>query len=307
MATWSTSRNNHIDGSSQLDRAKQVFILLKDELLSAGWTMIGYGTGTSGSYSMNSSGVTDPFPSFPTITGVGNNSWFAVENADGVQFVVQVNSSGYFGYWWSVAGDYTSCGDEDEDSRPGNSSPPSDEVGADPDSYKNAGYSAAWYCTVAVSGDGNSFVMYGKRSTNSWGVALWKLENYKTGDTKPYVSRCYGAGAAWSDSRFGSTTDKDLMSWHPSAGAKTYQVSQLYVSGGEFMDDAGPDPITSNEQLVEVMACLRDNPYYQIKGKIPQLLRNSNNRSMGDTFDSGTYMCMGSYSLPWGSSTDVLM
>lgn len=310
MATWTTSRNNHLDEAVDNDRAKQSLMLIKDRLTGATtpWTLIGYGTGTGGSSSMNIAGVADPFPAFPSIVGVADNAWICVMNDDGEQVVLQVQGDdGHL--WWSCTGDYTTIGDEAEDDRPGNTGGPADEV-THFASGVDLGYTAAHYASIAVSDDGNSFIYFAKQGTGALGLAFTKLEDTKAGDTHPYWSYMYETTSpgAWAETYMSYIGSNDrAMSYHPAGGVLDYPVSQLYSGGQPVPDVIVPDPFTSDQQLVEVLAVCMTPPRYHIRGKIPGILRNPDARSMGDTFDTGAWMCMGEYALPWGDVGDVLL
>ncbi len=307
MVTWTTSRNNHINEPNDEDRVKQIFALIKDRLLNAStpWTMLGYGDGNSNT-SMSASGVTDPFPSFPNITGgtvdINDNSWMCLQNDDGVEIVVQIDDDD-ISFWWSVNGGYATAGDESASLRPGNSSPPSDEVGHG-DYGIDAGCSSEYYCSIAVSGDGNSFILFANVS-DVIGMALVKCEDTKTGDTHPYWS-LEDDTYSFSDSTLSPNSNTDFIKgYHPSGGALCYKLSNIDFYGN-IMDDIVPDPYTGNHQLLEPLAGCMDSPYYHIRGKVPGFLRNPDARSIGDLFNSGEYVCMGQWSVPWGSTDSLL-
>lgn len=315
MATWTVSINNHINESSNADRAKQVFVLIKDELLGAStaWTLIAYGSGTGGSYAKDDTGLTDPFPSFPNITGgtedVNDNSWIVIENADGEQVIIQV-SSNYLHLFWSCSNSYLkeSTGPWDDASatvRPGDSTTPADEV--DHGSFPcNAGYTATYYASIAVSDDGNSFIFFAKTGTDSIGIAFVKVEDTKTGDTHPYWSFMDSGSSTFDDSVLSSASSgDDTKSYHPSGGQLRYTLARPY-SYQDIMDNMVVDPYTGNEQLVEPLCVCEQSPYNHIRGKVPGFVRNSSARSMGDTFNSGEYMCMGEWSVPWNGTTTSL-
>jgi len=309
--TWTTSRNNHINGASGNDRARQTLVLLKDLLKAATvpWTVVGTGTGTGGSYDMAG---TDLLPSFPSITGVNDLAWFCLENAGGAQIVVQVSGTNFV-FSWAAQGGFEiglPASDADVDTTPGSSNNPATYVYQAP-SNDDVGQNAAHYKSVAVDDSGLSFIMFGINGVNNAFNLCFLKMNADAADTEPYLGffSCAQNDTPWDMSTWQSSSNAGTRRcFHPGAGAGIeYLIADPNAGNTYFMDDMPADPYAGKQQTLGMIAVSITAPYKHVKGGLPGILRVPGNRSTGDTLEGGDLMVIGEMGVPWGSAVDPLL
>lgn len=308
MATWNVTINQIIDESSAANKALQRFTLLENYLYT-NWTLLAYGDGST-TFTKNAAGITpNPFPTYPAITGgtvdTTDDAWAVFENADGCQVVIQADGY-YIRIGFTVDGDYLASpgpwDDATNSDRPGSTTPPTDELLPDSDSFYQT---SDYYMSIAMSADNNSFIFFSGNVHDSC-CALIKLEETKTGDDHPYWLYLYNGGDTFSDSYISASSGEHTVCYHPIGGQQRYPLARPYSANTDVMDSMLADPFTGYEQLVEGMCVCVTAPYNHIRGRVPGFWRNSGNRSQGDTFDGGNYMCMGDWTLPWDGTTTAL-
>jgi len=309
--TWTTSRNNHINGASGNDRARQTLVLLKDLLKAATvpWTVIGSGTGTGGAYDMAG---TDLLPTFPSITGVNDLAWICLENSEGAQICLQVSGTNFVFTWAAQGGfdDPLPSGDADEDTTPGSTNNPTTYISQTP-SPDDMGQNAAHYKSVAVEDDGTSFILFGINGTNpAFNLCFLKM-NTDPADTEPYLGFffCVNAATPWDMSTWQSTSNPGTRQcYHPGAGAGVeYLIADPNVGNSYPMDNMPADPYAGKQQTLGMIAISITAPYRHVKGGLPGILRVPSNRSTGDTLEGGDLMVIGEMGVPWGSAVDPLL
>ena len=300
-------RNQALTEAAALGRGKQFLVRLKEVLVTAGWSLIGNGDGTANVSVNLSGGATDYFPTFPAITGVGTDAWFAIESADGVQLVFQVNGSGYIAMHWSPSGVYTD--DSPTHSvRLGGTTPPADEINL-PTTY-NAFCGAALGQQVSFIYDdaATGFVVFGAAGANQpIGGFFLKLTGYKTGDAAPYVAFWYARNAydVWEANILAADTGY-MVGWHPSGAEKHYGFSQMEWNGSNIIATLPADPVSGDEQIFDIILGCHEVSFYHIRGVIPGIKWMSGLRSSGDTFLTNRYMGVGRVAIDGWNSTDAL-
>jgi hypothetical protein len=300
-------RNQNLSEVAAADRGKQFLIRLKEVLVIAGWSLIGTGDGTANVSVNLSGGATDYFPTFPSVTGVGADAWFAIKSADGAILVFQVNSSGYVAMHWSPTGAYTD--DSPTHSvRLGGTTPPADEISL-PTTY-NAFCGAATGQKVSIIYDDGAtgFVVFGAAGVNQpIGGFFLKLTGYKTGDTTPYVAWWYARNAfdSWEVAQLSANTGY-MVGWHPSGAKKNYSFGQLEWNGTNLVAALPADPVSSDEQLFDVLLACHEASFYQVRGVVPGIKWMSGLRSSGDTFLTNRFMGMGRVVIDGWNSADAL-
>jgi hypothetical protein len=308
MASWNVTINQHIDEAASENRAKQVYCLLQNTLYT-NWTLIAYSDGST-TFTKNAAGITpNPYPTFPAITGgtvdINNDSWVVFENADGVQVVLQVHND-YVYLFSSVDTSYLDSPGPWDDAtntvRPGYTTTPTDELspyGA------STYYGSPFYISLAMSTDNNSFIMFSGIGLQ-WCLVFVKVEDTKTGDDHPYWAYNRVGSSTFKDAYLSSNTAEHAAGIHPVGNQQCYILSRPY-GYADCMDTMTADPYTGNEQLIEPLCICEKASYKHIRGKVPGFWRNSSLRGAGDTFDGGTYMCLGEWSVPWNGTLTALI
>jgi len=306
--TWTVSRNNIISGANTADRAKGAMILIKDKLQAAAvpWTVVKSGTGTGGSY-----GAGDLLPTYPSISGVNSYAWVLLENTEGVQVIIQYYSN-YLYMFWAPDGGYESTGDEDEDTRPGDVSPPTTEVINVPSTSNMIwGLNGDYYLSVATEDSGTSFIVFGKYLTYaSAGMAIIKL-NTPSGDLHPYwgMNVCDDSDTPWGADYWESysTIANARKAYHPTAGGINYGVANYKINNSDAMDNMPANPYTGEEQLMGLVAINIQSPHQHVKGGINGIMRCPGNLATGAKLNSGELIVLEDFVVPWGSAVDNLL
>lgn len=291
-------RNQLIEGSgSEVTRCRVHFWHLSRALVAAGWTVKGSGTGSGGA------GGWDNVDRLTGGAPTADLAWIGFQNADGVQLLLQASSN--YLYMAKYAGSYVGTG-ANASTWPDRGAIPAAELlfnGGNQNGSPHGG--SDWYLQVVTGDDGCSFWSWGRVSggTVCTATALLKLTDYKVGDTDPYIAIRAGVSgqSMISTTNLNGTSYAPAQGRHPGGTDQTYMIGELWAGATAFMDVIGADPISGKMQLLETIAVCPWTSYQHIRGKVPGLLRCPANRAVGDTFNSGAYVCCGSYALPWGS------
>lgn len=309
--SWNVTVNSLISAASNAERCLRFFLYMNQRLFEAGWSQMAYGDGAS-VFGKNATGyATNQLPDFDavSISPVASGVWVVFENADGLQCCMQCASS-YIDVWWTVDGNYLAetpgpYDDAGDSTRPGSSTAVTDEVHLGHEYYTT---SSDFYMTSAMSTDNNSFIFFGKDGTRRNCASIIKCDPVKTGDAYPY----WGYLNLYDTDSFKATDLADggtsySFGYHPVGGYLGYRLTEPCCDT-DFMDSMPVDPNTGKEQLVECLAVHASTAIYRhIRGTVPGFLRCSSDRSAGDTFNGGEYMCMDDYALPWdGTLTSLL-
>lgn len=295
-----SERNFQLTGGTTTQRGSQFIVKLKEVLATAGWTLIGYGDGVSGS-GFNLTGVTTTFPSFPSYTGMDAGAWLAVENVDGIQIVCQHVSGSTFEFYASVGGGYTDDG-VGHSTRVGNTTPPADEM-AFVHFIDDFGSEANQYMSIIYDDTATSFVVFGQYGgADNISLFCLKLTGAKAGDPAPYIFKAAGGSA---DTWDVVDLQTSVYGWHPSAARETYKF--LTIEGASnIMDNMPADPVSGAEQLVDCIVGCDSLGSVHLRGVAPIVKWMSGLRSTGDTFESNQYMGIGRVALDGWNSADPL-
>lgn len=308
MANWTTIRNQHIDSSSSNERARQVLTLLCETLLTAGWSLVGQGGGNgSGVYQFNASGgLTNQFAAFPSSQYAG--AWFVARNADGIEICVW-NNSGYYLTFVASPADGFVAGSSDEDTPP---SDPADSFNTGGSTYESFGNSSyPFFCHISYSDDSNSFIMSSYVSANdseSLCGVLVKLENVDASDASPtycpyWLAWMAYSSSVWENDALSGGNKGDVGGFHPTAGAwKRYLLLEPKFDEDDVFDLISADPITGEQPRLTCLVGCTEATYTHIRGTVPGIYRVPSGLSSGDLLDSGAYVVMGDYCVPWGSA-----
>jgi hypothetical protein len=305
MAWIMRKRNQLITGGDISAHCRTAAFHLKDALTTAGWTVVGSGTGTAGAFNW---GGADLWAAAPTL----DMCWVALQNLDGVQLLLQCSTSTLLMYWYK--GVYSGVGAAANVLPNRAPNLPASEVAnslgggwTSGTPYANA---SDFYLQVAVDDVTLSFWAWAKNAAIvTYGTALVKLTDAKASDPNPYWGVRYGTGGTSAFSLNCMCTILDhTYSVHPATNVRTeYGLTELLGLGVDSMFTAIPvDPNSANEQLMECLVGSVISNYWHLKGKAPGILRCSSSRSVGDTFDAETYVCVGVYALPWSAGAAML-
>jgi hypothetical protein len=321
MATWSTenTRNIQINEASAAARAYQFLSCLDYYLIdvaasAASWTRVASGGGTgSGLYTW---GNAKTLPVFPSIVGMATGAWAVWQNAGGAQLCMQVDNTGIWtGVWFSGSAGFVSAGTT-EDTPPTGAFAPADMVPCNVGGSMDVGNTATYYVSIAYTTDDNSFIAFGRRASGDNMVAAFiLLEEARTGDTAPYVgifaAQTAGVPDIWSRQNL-SQDGYVVDGYVPTLGPVDYLLSEAgYDDAFEsIMYALGVDPFTGNVPRVECL-CLNYGVTGHFRGRIPGIWRIPSSLSTGDRLDDQgvgvySYVVIGEYCVPWGSSDTLL-
>lgn len=301
--TLVSDRNIQLNEAATGDRAIQFLIKMKEVLLTAGWSLIGNGDGTSNVNVNLAGGATDYFPTFPAITGMAAGAWFAVESSSGAQLVFQHLSSSDVHMYWSATGVYTD--DSPTHSlRLGGTTPPADEI-TQPQSYVGFGTNAGQKFSVVYDDTATSFVVFGAYTGNDvLGGFFLELTGTKTGDTAPYVGWWYFRPSYDVWDQLNIPTADLISGWHPDGNQREYSFGKVRFDGVTLMDNLPADPVSADEQLMDCLIGCQEPTAYQIRGTAPIIKWMSGLRGTGDSFAGNRYMGIGECAIDGWSSVD---
>jgi hypothetical protein len=306
---WQTDRNYQLDGASTELRAIQFVIKLKEVLDTAGWTIVGYGDGVDDS-GWDLGGVTDTFPAFPSTTGMDDGCWFAAESASGAQVVFQKTAAANadVAMWWSASGAYDNTG-IGHSTRAGDTGTPADEIDQSGANIAFGGTTGVSKQTIAYTDDAESFIVFGRiAAKDEFRGFFIKLEDFRTGDTIPFVATWYAEAAAdtWASTDLETPTANEVLGWHPDGAEKEYAFSNVSFDSVNIMTLIGPDPVSGDDQLIDVLLGCQIVGYYHIRGKVSGIVRAPDGRASGDKYASNKWMQIGSFAIDGWNSTDSL-
>jgi hypothetical protein len=276
---------------------------LKDKLVAQGWAVQG-----------SSDGVTvvadymDAADRWVTAVSLNNSAWICLQNAavETAEIVIQVTGESLY-CWRSDTGGYGAGQGAGLLTRVGTSAPPADELQVHGTNV-TAGLGYDHYTNIAA--DDTSFILFSKLGVVAGqALACVKLTGSKVGDIRPYWSylNFLDAAEVWDVASLSTAPAGGFpRSWHPAGGTQTYRLTDLYA-GGSFMGAMGADPYTGKFPMIETLAVCTDAPYQHIRGVVTGIYRTSGIRSLGDLYNTGDYVQIGNYAVPWGSVSDPLV
>jgi len=301
---WATERNIQLTGSTTEERALQALIILKETLVSAGWSLIGNGDGVDDVNVNLAGGATDYFPAFPSVTGMAAGAWFAVESASGAQLVFQAPTGSDVFMYASPGGNYTD--DSPTHSvRLGATTPPADEIDFTVSGYGDIGTYANRKFTIAYTDDATSFVLFGAYSGDNDLRGFWlELDGAKTGDATPYVGSWYLRVGYDCWGNLYNPEANSIKGWHPDGAVQEYCFGKPMFDSVDIINVLPPDPVSGDEQIIDCLVGCQVAASYHIRGVAPGIKWCSGLRSTGDMFDSDRYVCIGDNVIDGWNSTD---
>lgn len=317
---WTAHRNEVFTWQSNVIVMWWKYLVrMKEILVSAGWTLLGTGTGTSGTYNFDG---TDILPTFPSTTGMGTYAWIclrAPDNGDGrprPEIVIQqYHTTADSRMFWRPEGGYTSAGIS-ATSRPtaGLGSENAHPSGTDKD-WPISGVTSYWNIFTAPDG---SFMSYNYSSSRgaAWHFFL-RCMNVQDNDPYPYVSFWRSSsGYQMVDSwQIGyQNGNPSIASYHPTYG----KIWSDEAGGGTDKGHGGSrmglntstlwrgsvSPVDGSIQMIGVWVMSWGTTKGHLKGRLPDVFEcySANNTKV----NNGEYVQLGSYMLPWLSDTDNL-
>jgi hypothetical protein len=300
---YTTYRSILISGATATVRCRLLAWTLKDKLTTEGWVVQG-----------SSDGVTvvadymDAVDRWTTAVSLNNSAWICLQNvsAESAEMVMQVVDENLY-CWRSDTGGYGAGQGAGLLTRVGTSAPPADELQVHGTNVA-AGLGYDHYVNIAA--DVTSFILFSKLGVVvGQAFAYVRLTGAKVGDVRPYWSylNFRDAVEVWDVASLSTTpTGGFPRGYHPAGGTQVYRLSDLYA-GGSFMTTMGADPYTGKFPMVETLAVCTDAPYQHIRGVVTGIWRTSGVRSLGDLYNTGDYVQIGNYAVPWGSVSDPLV
>lgn len=307
MAVWATLRNRVLtDAVSTTNRACQFLAFVDEHLVTtAGWTRVGSGGGTaSGLYGWGAAKVLPAFAASPGL--MKTLAWGLYQNASGAQVLFSL-STAYCKIQLAPQGGFA-AGASDEDTLP--TAPAENLVLTTTTTYTNVGANLNQVFTFAYTADHNSFIFFGKfGAVDNLAYAIVKLEDYKTGDTRPYWAYCNARSDAdnWSLLLMSSTPITDSMiGWHPTTGKQVYSILNPVTNSADVFLNMPVDPVSGYHQKLECLLGCTTAGSIHLRGKIPGVYRVSSALATGDklSLSGGVYeqVVIGDYAVPWMSS-----
>lgn len=306
---WQTDRNYQLSGATTELRAIQFVIKLKEVLDTAGWSIIGYGDGVDDS-GFNTGGVSDTFPAFPSTTGMDDGCWFCAENASGVQVVVQkvAGTGADVHMWWSAGGGYTNDG-IGHSTRVGATTPPSDEIAHNATNTYFGGATGVSKQTIAYTDDAESFIVFGRiAGYDEFRGFLVKLEDFRVGDTTAFVASWYAKDGenTWEATDLEAPAADTVLGWHPDGFEREYAFSKLTFDGVDIMTVIGPDPVSGDDQLLDILCGCQIAGSYHVRGKVSGIVRAPSGRASGDKYAANKWVQVGAFAIDGWNSADSL-
>jgi hypothetical protein len=304
--TWITSKNNIINNAGSVNRCSIVLNLLKDVLKTAGWIVKGSGDG-SGNGDMT--GV-DYLQTYPT---PGNSTaWICLENSEGAQIVLQHVSS-RLDSWMSPLGGYVSGMGEGPTTRVGSggSGPPTDEVTGNGSTNFSSTVNP-FYVSIAYDSEKKSFTLFSVHPStkiSERALIMNRLNTMGVVDLHPYWLWSYGASL---DNGFSALLWWQGGTWgqgyHPVSGAQNYQVIRPYLFNNSDVYAALPiNPYDSSNPLLECICASNVPGSEHVRGVLDGIYRVSGSLAVGDTFQSGMFIKIKDFVVPWGDSGTPLL
>jgi hypothetical protein len=305
--TWITSKNNIINDAVTGNRTSILLNLIKDTLKTAGWAVKGSGDGSTNG---DMTGV-DYLLVYPN---PGNSTaWICLENGEGAQIVLQ-HVSNRIDSWMSPLGGYTSGMGEGPTTRVGSggSGPPSDEVTGNGSTVFSSAVNP-FYASVAYDTDKKSFFMFSVNPStkiSERALIMNRIDPYGVVDLHPYWLWSYGANGL--DNAFSAAVMWQGGVWgqgyHPVNGAQNYQVLRPYLFNNSDIYTALPtNPYDSSNPLLECVCASNVSGFEHMRGKIDGMYRVSGSLTVGDFFQSGMFVKIKDFGVPWGDAGTPLL